>query len=790
MTIKPSGLVPILFALLTGISVLAAEHPTPVEFRQINGSITDQHGRPLPFANIQLPELNRGAVADDLGRFHLRNVPPGNYVLVASYIGYSTEKVTVDVRHSDLNINLTLRETLLTMPGVTVTAESQAKDILNTPQTVSLMGEMALARSRDQSLAMTLHHIPGVQAISQGPAVAKPMIRGLTNQRVLILKDGVRQEGQQWSDHHTPELDIFDAGQVEVVRGPGSLLYGSDALGGVINVISPEPRTLPDGGKPFSGKFSLQTYTNNAQVSGNLALSGAGVQTTWGFSLSGRQADNLSVPDDDLFLKNVYFTGYRQWQAKAFGTWNREVLRLRMQASRFYEEQTLLGEGHWHNTSGPDGGPWFHPGAAIYSPTYHDRIQLNGQYFADEHHVKFALAFQNNHRQGIPEGQSPQIDITTRTWTLNLNLHRYHAGRFGGSYGVSLEQKTDGTHGPEPLIPNAETQSVGVFTQQTYEFRDWHLSAGGRVDGRQINVRATRFTTDYLVPDTTLTYWPVYSGAVGAVWHPEQEPFAVALNLGTAWRAPTPSELFMRGVHHATYRFEYGDPDLTPELAYNTDLSLRWSSCCFNGAAALFHNTIHHYINANPTGEYDATTNIPIYQIRQADARIMGLEVSGEAMLGRIISITGSFDLVRGEHFGDVMDADEDGKVESWLPQMPADRLQVGGGIHLADWRYVRKPEFYLEMSHYAAQNRLAEFENVLNRDADMDGHQDVFESAGYTLLSASFSGKIPVARQIVELQVRANNLLNATYTSHLSNYKGLILNPGLDVVVGITMKF
>lgn len=169
---------------------------------------------------------------------------------------------------------------------------------------------------------------------------------------------------------------------------------------------------------------------------------------------------------------------------------------------------------------------------------------------------------------------------------------------------------------------------------------------------------------------------------------------------------------------------------------------------------------------------------------------MMGLEVSGEAMLGRMMSLDGNFDLVRGEHFGTVTDADGDGKVESWLPQMPADRLQVGGGLHLADWRCVRKPEIHLEVSHYAAQNRLAEFENVLNRDADMDGHQDVFESAGYTLLSAAFSGKIPLARQIVDLQVRANNLLNTAYTSHLSNYKGLILNPGLDVVVGITIKF
>lgn len=770
-------------------------------YYQISGKVADLAGEPLPGAQIVLPVLNTGTISNQSGEYELKHIPAGRYQLICSFMGYSTEEFQIELLQNQ-HLNIQLKKTILSMPAINVTASTVPTDVLTSNRTVSVLSQEELTGQYTNSMSGALNSVPGVQIADQGPLIAKPVVRGMTNQRIVLLKNGIKHEAQQWSNHHTPETDIFEAERIEVLRGPASLLYGSGAIGGVIHIVTPLPETTQAGAPNFGANFTTQMFTNTQQAAGAISVFGAQQHIGWRLNLSGRKSAYYAVPGERHFLVKQLDTAFEQWNAHGVIGLQRENLSLNVEATHYWEEQTLIGEGHWHNSGGPDGGPWYHAAGAIKSPTLHQKAQLAGKYRFGLHRLEFNANLQRDHRQGIPSGMDPQVDLESFYTESNVKFHHIFSIFFPGTIGFSLCRKQDETFGEEVLIPNSVVNDFGLYFVQNYQgIRNLKFSAGLRLDWRRLDFTETtmqkaylndnrQIVPAYIVPEGQKKYDGVTSGSFGIVWHQPEHPFSIASNVGTGWRAPLPVELYIRGVHHASYEYMIGDPEIQPEQSINTDLIFRWVTRNVAYEFNAFYNRIYDYIFANPTGEFHYLgfqENIPIYHYEQSDARIYGFEWHNQFRLTNRIRIDFGYDLVRGEILSPMIDADGDGRVEKNLPQIAPDRFQGGINLHLPDF-LLQNLKLRVEAEYYMLQDKLSEFENVLNRDADGDGRNDELISEDYSLIHTSLSGEMRLSGIKTTVSANVRNLTNEKYYSHLSNYKGIAYNPGFDF--SLKLKF
>ena len=291
----------------------------------LQGRVTDgETGQALPGATVLLPTVDLGTTTNPEGRYTLSLPAPGSYRVVFSFVGYKTETRSLTLTPGDTaTLDVVLTPSFVEVGDVTVTAKANAADLLSTPQSVTIVDERALARNVGGTPMDALDDVAGVRLLRTGPAIAKPVIRGLTSQRVLVVADGVRQEGQGWGDEHGPEIGAADVDRIEVVRGPLSLLYGSDALGGVV-------QTTHDGlftyDAPLTGELTATGLTGTSQ--GSTALTVGGRSGMWAYEVRGGALRAGQVETPEGLLPN---TAQENWTGSARRT---RTARRRREGSR------------------------------------------------------------------------------------------------------------------------------------------------------------------------------------------------------------------------------------------------------------------------------------------------------------------------------------------------------------------------------------------------------------------------------------------------------------------------
>ena len=281
-------------------ALISIAEPSSSASGSISGVVTDAATTsPIVGVVIAVPALHSGVVTDTEGKYFLKNIPPGIYSLSFSFIGYAAVTRLVSVQYSLVTQDVALSVSALQLPTVSVTATPQTTDILTNTQSVAVIEGRDFEQRRGQTLMQSLENIPGVSLYSTGAAISKPVVRGLSSSRVLVVDDGIRQEGQQWGDEHAPEIDAFDAEKIEVIRGPGSVLYGSDAMGGVVHVVKPEVGGVEQSF--LDGTVKLDGFTNNSQAAAAFILNGGGNKFGFRTSFSMRDAGNVRTPTETLF---------------------------------------------------------------------------------------------------------------------------------------------------------------------------------------------------------------------------------------------------------------------------------------------------------------------------------------------------------------------------------------------------------------------------------------------------------------------------------------------------------
>jgi iron complex outermembrane receptor protein len=732
-----------LLAAAPGTGEPPASAPPPA--RALSGHVTDLSGNPLFQARVTVLEANRTTTTDLEGHYTVSGLPSGTYGVSFSAIGYAPQVHRVSLAEEDVTLDVALKPSLVELPDLQVTAAPVATTSLTSPQPVSVLAGSDLQGSRSATLGETVSELPGVRSFSTGAGIGKPVIRGLSSNRVLVLADGERVESQQWGDEHGPQIEAGEADRIEVIRGPASVLYGSDALGGVVNVVTPP---LPDalGRDAFVGGRAVASYsTNNEQPDGTLTLEGASGGLGFRGSFTGRTGSDVRTPAGELFNSGLWTVngsgtvGYR-------GGWG--------SVSASYARRDEKVEIHEDPAEEPDATPFQRIGD--------DRIHLSASLPIGPSHLDIDAGFGRNRRREFEEEGAGEValGLLSHTYTTDVRLHHAPVGRLAGIVGVSGLRNSFEKFGEETLIPDNAYNNLGIYAFEQAELGRWNLSVGARYDYRRLTVDSD---AELGVTAQRRTYNSV-TGNLGALYR-VVEPVALVFNLGRGYRAPTAFDLFSNGVHEGTVRFERGDSTLENETSVNTDLAVRLQTSELSAELGGFANYIDNFIFPDPTGEVDAESGFQIFDLTQGDARLTGFEAAVEYHATSWLHLRGTADYTRGQNTS----------TDRPLPFIPPFRATYSIKLEGGDQGRFQDPYFSIGGESNA-------------RQTDLDPED--FAPEGYTLVHFGAGVAVPMGERTVALDFQLRNAFDKEYASFLSRYKTYALDPGRNFVVRLSAAF
>ncbi|MCC6243211.1 MAG: TonB-dependent receptor [Gemmatimonadaceae bacterium] len=663
------------------------------------------------------------------------------------------------------------------LEAVAVRADTLAERLSSVAAT-STLNAAQLSEVRGQTLGETIKNVPGVALIQFGPSVAKPVIRGLNSQRVLVMNAGLRQEDQQWGTEHAPNIDSFDASSVTVVRGAATVLYGADAIGGVVRV---DQAALPDSGRRH-GDIALNLFSNSRQGALSAGLEGGDLslpllgRTGYRVRLTTRAAGNGGAPD--YYLSN---TGFRELNGSvALGVsraWGRSEVRV----SRFGTELGVLRQAHVGSAEDLARAMTSEPTDSAFSYTIgrpnqrveHTTMRVRTVFtLPREHTVDVVYGFQYNHRREYDNHgplrfrNEPAFNLKLYSNSLDVRwTHpRWHALR--GTVGSSVLVQGNQTLGKAFLIPGYDLWQGAVYAQEEAVLGRWTVNAGLRADA--ISQTTIAYADLGIRSAAGTRQWQNMSGSLG-VAYVIADGLDIAARVARAWRPPTVNERYAQGVHHGTAQYELGDATLDEEHSLGVETTLRYRGATWQLDAALYDNTINGFMYLLPTQPIVTIRGtFPGYRYAQTDARLRGVELSSVWSPVDHLQLTANGNVVRGSdrvHGGPLYD-------------MPADRITLaarlmGARQQLGKW--------------FLGTGVL-----VVRRQRGVPaGTVYTLPTKGYALATAEMgTSGVRIGGRALDVSLSVNNALNARYRDYLSRYRLFVNDAGRDVVLRVTMPF
>lgn len=711
----------------------------------IHGTVLGEDSVAISNAAVSIPALERIALTDHDGKFIFSDVPGGTYLIKVERIGYDSVSVRVSVALDTTSILIVMHGKLVTLHEVTVTAKPQPSDIANSSQAVSVVQGNQLLENISSSVGAELSNLPGVSMVHSGPFSEKPVIRGLGYQRVLILEDGERHAYQSWDDDDSPGIDALSMKQIEVVRGPNSVLYGSDALGGVVNFIHDDGTMGNSDSSALRGIVVLNGFSNNTEGSAHVGLSGATSLAQYHADMTVKEAGDVQTPRG--VLPN---TGASEVNFEGSVSTDRNWGNLSLGFSQFDQDREILPVG---DDSG--GTPYQH--------TLHDRLWLSYESLPAPLQVSFDGVLQENDGAEYEDDDDPAPENNLRLYSLSLDakLHYNESDNNSGTFGISSSEEQNSTLVPaDPVIPAYHQLTVATFLFDDYKLRTLDVSAGVRYDYRTLQ------TSDNAILDfvgQTRNYQAL-TGSIGILWHASDE-ISFGGDVGSGWRAPNVEELFINGLQEGSYMYKLGNPDLVPEQSFSADFITRITSSILSGEISAYYNRINRYIFLGPTGEIDSASGVMKYIERQANATLAGIDgqLNGRVTARATLTVTGDFLLARNDNAG------------TWLPLTPANRLMFELRYDFPSTSFVTEPYCAADAHIVFDQNRIDPSET---------------RTPGYTVFDVAFGGTVMIFNRGVDVYCKINNLLNRAYRDNMSLYKSYAYEPGVDFSMTISVPF
>lgn len=671
------------------------------------------------------------------------------------------------------------------MEVVYVTAGAPARgDALRQAAAVDVLAGLEKDRREGASLGQTLEHLPGVRTLDTGNNVGLPVIRGLTGNRIRLLSNGVGVDNQQYGIRHQPNIDPFLTERIEVVRGAASILYGSDALGGSIDVRS-LPLEFTDHHRHVHGDARLAYFDNNEQSDIGLRLESPGERLSFAGGLIYRDGGDIRTPDDPTGFESgdrdapayngrLPFTDFEQLNTQLGAGLRTAIGDFSLRYNGWRNEQNLL--------LNPAPGSRAPRGIGV--DLANDEWQLEGRMaLGTGWTLRPTFTWQNNLRRANDPGNprsglfDGSVELEFDQYTARLEAVHESLGFFDrGTLGFEVRRKEQESRGRSLLSPGGEVEALGLFAFEERRFGRLLLQAGLRHDWLDIAADADRSVAQLPFEGTQGNDYSVTTGSLGGSYD-LSENLVLAVNVGRGFRAPTLFELFANGVHGGVAAVQIGNAELDPEESLNTDLALRWRSERLTASATVFSNRIDDYIYLFGSGEV-AGNGLPIFRHAQDDAVLNGVELFADVHLSDTVELTLAYDRVESEN-------DATGEE---LPMQPADQLRAELGWYPVSLGVLREPWVRVAARHVWSRDAVpgepfAQFNNnPVFGSANTDSYTVADLSAGFEL-GASASNAVSVM-----LDVR--NLFDEAYRDFLYTYKAYAFNPGRDIRLTVRVPF
>ncbi|MDB5025891.1 MAG: TonB-dependent receptor [Mucilaginibacter sp.] len=760
----------------------------------LTGTITDKaDGKPIPGASVSIPDLRIGTVSDANGKYTINRLPKGIYLVQVSFIGYRTFNQRVDFsKNGELSVQL--QTSSIEAGEVVITGVSKATEIKRDPVPMVAVGKTFIdQRSASGNVIDEIANLPGISAVTTGPNVSKPFIHGLGYNRVVTMEDGIRQEGQQWGDEHGIEVDQNSIDRIEIIKGPASLSYGSDALGGVVNLLTPPP--VPEG--KISGSVQGTYGTNQGLLNGSFRLQGNNNGLVWGTIISAKEAKDYQNQHDG----RVYGTGYREKDARVMLGLNKSWGYSYLNASIFDDQQEIPDGSRDSATrkftrqiNDEDIFRPIVPGSVLNSygiTPVHQHVQLyriydNSNFVLGSGNLIVNLGYQYSHRREFTHPTEPDVaglNLNLNTYTYDVKYNFNLGNDYETSVGVNGMYQTN-TLGQSTAfpIPAYHQFDIGPFFIIKKSYGKLDLSAGARYDRRSFSGQAAYIDTSKAFypslytgsnPTTAPNVVPQFSalnktfsgatGSFGATYN-FSDAFLIKANIARGFRAPSIAELSANGPDPGSQIYHVGNSNFKPEFNMQEDIGAFITLPNVSFSVELFNNNIQNYIfqeqELNADGTPVITQGYNTFTYVQSKARINGGEFSLDLHPVPWLHFQNSLSLTYGQNLGNGGPVADSLKYLPFIPPLHTHselraNFSKGFGIF-------RSVYGFAGFDHYNAQNRF------------FAAYGTETYTAGYNLLSAGIGGNWVDAsgKTILKLFVEGTNLANVNYQSNMSRLK------------------
>ena len=562
----------------------------------IKGKVLSAEDEFLYGAHISLPSIGRGTVTNDKGEYIIKNIPKGKYRIAVSYIGYESQICIIDLESmQEIERDFTLNSMIIETESVIVTGNPYAVNSLDSPQDVTALTGREKIKMEAASLGKTLESMPGIYSLSAGSVAGKPVIRGHTSERVLILSNGVTQEYQQYGERHSPNIESFNYDRIEIIKGAASLLYGSDAMGGAVNLISHPFHFSQDNVLELSGTAVGAYYSNDNEYMAGLKIMGSTENYSMNAAIARRKADNFNTPDiatysetnkrgDPKFSGEIPNTNFEQLNGSAGLGYLTSIGVFSVDYDHYLNKNNFLL---------PTGNP-------IGLRLQNHILNVKGNMPFDQFIFKPKFSYQRNHRQATPGGLdysnlpgSTAVDLILNVYTARLEVENVDVFSLSGTIGAEFKYYDHENVGTVPLQPTGHFANYALFLFEEWQKNKLILNFGVRCDYRDQLFYATD-TNPLLNNDDSRDYFNV-SGSFGAAYKITDQ-LTLAGNVSRGFRTPSFYNLYVYGEHGGVFAFQIGNPDLKSETSLDFGTSLRFNNKTAAAAATFFHNIVNNYI--------------------------------------------------------------------------------------------------------------------------------------------------------------------------------------------------
>lgn len=716
----------------------------------IKGTVLNENNVPVEGANVFIPMLVKGTTTSSRGEFELNNLPNGRFDLQVSHIGYANQIVSINLVGEEVNINVKLTHASIEAEAVVVSAGYNTTQHQNAVK-IDILRLNERHRMPSPNVMEMLTNVPGVDMISKGNGVTKPVIRGLSMNDVLVLSNGIRFENYQYSSHHPLGIDEFGIESVEVIKGPASLLYGSDAIGGVLNFIKERPAAE---GK-VEGDYNLQLFSNSLGMVNNIGIKASGSKFHGGARF-GQKTHADYLQGGGAFVPNSRFNEH---SVKLNGGFNGKLMTTNFFYDFNLQNLGLVEEEAINEIAGRGRKP-----SIFYQQLGTHLVSSQSKIFLGKTKVDVNASLQSTEltHLGEPNEYELQMRLTTLIYEAKVLLPSSPGNDYiFGAQGIN-QWNTNINNRETILLPNALTLGYSLFGLAQQTVGKFRFQAGLRFDAKKLESDEVGIANQPNYRPSVNRMFDNITGSVGATYR-GNENLIFRLNGAAAYRNPNLAELTSNGPHEA--RYEIGDIALKPEKSFEYDVSAHYHIDNLLVDVAGFFNSIANYIYIAPTGLFNS--GLPEYRYKQDDAYLYG----------------GEFALhfhpksVQWIHFGTnysyVLGKNRDG---DYLPFIPASKLAFETGFMGNKLGFFSNPYFLVKINSAFPQNNIAGDETT---------------TPGYVLVNLSLGASFSLGNQPLELNLAIQNLLDKKYVDHLSTLKEVdFYNPGRNISLTLRIPF